>query len=70
MSSETDFTLAIEDLTVSFDGFKAVNGLNMYIDRNELRVVIGPNGAGKDHGSGPDLRQDQGHLGQHQVQES
>ncbi len=47
MSSETDFTLAIEDLTVSFDGFKAVNGLSMYIDRNELRVVIGPNGAGK-----------------------
>ena len=27
MSSETDFTLAIEDLTVSFDGFKAVDGL-------------------------------------------
>ena len=47
MSSETDFTLAIEDLTVSFDGFKAVDGLNLYIDRNELRVVIGPNGAGK-----------------------
>lgn len=47
MSSETDFTLAIEDLTVSFDGFKAVDGLNMYIDKNELRVVIGPNGAGK-----------------------
>jgi urea transport system ATP-binding protein len=47
MSSDTDFTLAIEDLTVSFDGFKAVNSLNMYIDRNELRVVIGPNGAGK-----------------------
>jgi len=47
VSSETDFTLAIEDLTVSFDGFKAVDGLNLYIDRNELRVVIGPNGAGK-----------------------
>jgi urea transport system ATP-binding protein len=47
MSSDTDFTLAVEDLTVSFDGFKAVDGLNMYIDRNELRVVIGPNGAGK-----------------------
>ena len=45
--SNTDFTLAIEDLTVSFDGFKAVNGLTMYIDKNELRVVIGPNGAGK-----------------------
>lgn len=47
MSSTTDFVLAIEDLTVSFDGFKAVDSLNMYIDRNELRVVIGPNGAGK-----------------------
>lgn len=39
--------LAIEDLTVSFDGFKAVNGLNFYMDRNELHVIIGPNGAGK-----------------------
>lgn len=45
--SNTDFTLAIEDLTVSFDGFKAVDNLNLYIDKNELRVVIGPNGAGK-----------------------
>ena len=45
--SNTNFVLAIEDLTVSFDGFKAVDGLNMYIDHNELRVVIGPNGAGK-----------------------
>jgi urea transport system ATP-binding protein len=47
MSNETDFLLAIEDLTVSFDGFKAVDGLNLYIDRKELRVIIGPNGAGK-----------------------
>ena len=47
MSSSTDFVLAIEELTVSFDGFKAVEDLNMYIDRDELRVVIGPNGAGK-----------------------
>jgi urea transport system ATP-binding protein len=39
--------LAIEDLTVSFDGFKAVDGLNFYVDQNEVRVVIGPNGAGK-----------------------
>jgi urea transport system ATP-binding protein len=39
--------LAIEDLTVSFDGFKAVDALNLYIDNNEVRVVIGPNGAGK-----------------------
>jgi urea transport system ATP-binding protein len=47
MNSNTDFTLAIEDLTVSFDGFKAVDGLNFYLDTNELHVVIGPNGAGK-----------------------
>ncbi|MBF0264890.1 MAG: urea ABC transporter ATP-binding protein UrtD [Gammaproteobacteria bacterium] len=42
-----DITLAIEDLTVSFDGFKAVDSLNFYLDQNELHVVIGPNGAGK-----------------------
>lgn len=47
MTTTTDFLLAIEDLTVSFDGFKAVDSLTMYIDKNELRVVIGPNGAGK-----------------------
>src|SRR6187397_2829333 len=47
MSSNTDYLLAIEALTVSFDGFKAVDGLNLYVDQNELRVIIGPNGAGK-----------------------
>ena len=47
MSSNTDYLLAIEDLTVSFDGFKAVDSLNLYLDQNELRVIIGPNGAGK-----------------------
>jgi urea transport system ATP-binding protein len=47
MASSTDFLLALEEVTVSFDGFKAVNALNLYIDRNELRVIIGPNGAGK-----------------------
>jgi len=41
------FALTIEGLTVSFDGFKAVDGVNLYVERNELRVVIGPNGAGK-----------------------
>ncbi len=45
--SNTDFVLAVEDLTVSFDGFKAIDNLNLYVDRGELRVVIGPNGAGK-----------------------
>jgi urea transport system ATP-binding protein len=47
MSSNTDFLLSIEDLTVSFDGFKAVDSLNLYIEKDELRVIIGPNGAGK-----------------------
>ena len=47
MPSNTDYLLAVEDLTVSFDGFKAVDSLNLYLDRNELRVIIGPNGAGK-----------------------
>ena len=47
MASNTDYLLAIEDLTVSFDGFKAVDSLNLYVDQNELRVIIGPNGAGK-----------------------
>lgn len=47
MNTSTSFTLAIENLTVSFDGFKAVDDLNFYLDKNELHVVIGPNGAGK-----------------------
>ena len=41
------YALQIEGLSVSFDVFKAVNGVNLYIEPNELRVVIGPNGAGK-----------------------
>ena len=45
--SNTDFALAVEDLTVSFDGFKAIDTLTLYVDKNELRVIIGPNGAGK-----------------------
>jgi len=39
--------LRVENLTVSFDGFRAVDGLSLVIDHNELRVIIGPNGAGK-----------------------
>jgi urea transport system ATP-binding protein len=37
----------VDDLTVSFSGFKALNGLRFSVKRGELRVVIGPNGAGK-----------------------
>ncbi len=39
--------LYLEDVSVSFDGFKALNKLNLYIDEGELRCIIGPNGAGK-----------------------
>lgn len=47
MPSNTDFLLSIEELTVSFDGFKAIDDLTLYIEKGELRVIIGPNGAGK-----------------------
>ena len=50
-SAEPDFTtgvaLYLDDVTVSFDGFKALNALSLAIDVGELRCVIGPNGAGK-----------------------
>ena len=46
-AANTDFLLSVEGLTVSFDGFKAVDDLSLYVDRNEIRVIIGPNGAGK-----------------------
>jgi urea transport system ATP-binding protein len=39
--------LYLERLTVSFDGFKALDGLTLYVDPGELRCIIGPNGAGK-----------------------
>jgi len=42
-----NFVLMVEGLTVSFDGFKAVDDLSFYVAPNECRVIIGPNGAGK-----------------------
>ena len=39
--------LYVEGLTVSFDGFKALDDLNLYLADGELRCIIGPNGAGK-----------------------
>ncbi|HEY8946579.1 MAG TPA: urea ABC transporter ATP-binding protein UrtD [Polyangiaceae bacterium] len=41
------YVLAVENLTVSFDGFKAVDDLTLYVDKNEIHAIIGPNGAGK-----------------------
>jgi urea transport system ATP-binding protein len=37
----------LEDVSVSFDGFQALQGVSLYVDRGELRALIGPNGAGK-----------------------
>jgi urea transport system ATP-binding protein len=39
--------LYLDGVSVSFDGFKALNGLSFYVDPGELRAIIGPNGAGK-----------------------
>lgn len=47
MKTEHKDILAIEDLGVSFDGFKAVDGFNFYLAENHVAVIIGPNGAGK-----------------------
>ncbi|MEL6683343.1 MAG: urea ABC transporter ATP-binding protein UrtD [Pseudomonadota bacterium] len=47
MSAQERYLLKVEGLTVSFDGFKAVDDLNFYVEPNECRVIIGPNGAGK-----------------------
>ena len=44
---DEDPILKIEGVTVSFDGFKALNDLGLSIGRGELRCLIGPNGAGK-----------------------
>jgi urea transport system ATP-binding protein len=51
LGAEVDFAhgvaLYLDELTVSFDGFKALNALSLSLDVGELRCVIGPNGAGK-----------------------
>ncbi|MDR1039170.1 MAG: urea ABC transporter ATP-binding protein UrtD [Deltaproteobacteria bacterium] len=42
-----EHVLLLEDISVTFDGFRALDGLSLYLKEGELRSVIGPNGAGK-----------------------
>jgi len=42
-----EYLLSVDGVTVSFDGFKAVDNLSLYVDKDEIRAIIGPNGAGK-----------------------
>jgi ABC-type multidrug transport system fused ATPase/permease subunit len=42
-----DTILYLDGVSVSFDGFKALDGLSLYVKAGELRAIIGPNGAGK-----------------------
>lgn len=43
----TPSVLYLDNVSVSFDGFKALNALSLVLERGEMRAVIGPNGAGK-----------------------
>ena len=45
--SEADTLLYLDGVTVTFDGFRALNALSLYLEKGEMRAVIGPNGAGK-----------------------
>jgi urea transport system ATP-binding protein len=45
--SVTEALLYLDDVSVAFDGFKAINALSLYLRAGEMRAIIGPNGAGK-----------------------
>lgn len=47
MAAKADQLLYLDGVTVSFDGFKALNDLSLIIEPGEMRAIIGPNGAGK-----------------------
>jgi urea transport system ATP-binding protein len=47
MLSVTPALLYLDNVSVTFDGFKALNGLSLAVDHAEMRAIIGPNGAGK-----------------------
>ncbi|MGB6862279.1 MAG: ATP-binding cassette domain-containing protein, partial [Pseudolabrys sp.] len=43
----TSALLYLDGITVSFDGFRALNELSFVLEPREMRAIIGPNGAGK-----------------------
>jgi urea transport system ATP-binding protein len=47
LKGEADPHLYLSGVSVSFDGFRALNSLSLIIEKGELRTIIGPNGAGK-----------------------
>jgi len=47
VTEPVDILLYLDGITVSFDGFKALDTLSLYLEPGEMRAVIGPNGAGK-----------------------
>jgi len=47
MTKTQETILYLNNVSVSFDGFKAIDDLSLLVEKNELRCIIGPNGAGK-----------------------
>ncbi|WP_292452656.1 ATP-binding cassette domain-containing protein, partial [Mesorhizobium sp.] len=45
--NKSNTILYLDGVSVSFDGFRAINNLSLVLDRGEMRAIIGPNGAGK-----------------------
>ncbi|MEM1200326.1 MAG: ATP-binding cassette domain-containing protein, partial [Pseudomonadota bacterium] len=47
MSTTANSILYLDGVSVSFDGFRALNNLSLIVEPGEMRAIIGPNGAGK-----------------------